>query len=67
MSNVTKNDKIEELKEEMRDLRQSLKQVSQQLAGYYELRNRRDDLIFEIDGIVSELKKLGVSDVENLV
>ncbi|MEC1663333.1 hypothetical protein [Bacillus halotolerans] len=61
MSNVTKNDKIEELKEEMRDLRQSLKQVSQQLAGYYELRNRRDDLIYEIDGIVSELKKLGVS------
>ncbi|WP_017696967.1 hypothetical protein [Bacillus subtilis] len=61
MSNVTKNDKIEELKEEMRDLRQSLKQVSEQLAGYYELRNRRDDLIYEIDGVVSELKKLGVS------
>ncbi|MEC1709850.1 hypothetical protein P9E09_20050 [Bacillus mojavensis] len=58
---ITKNDKIEELKEEMRDLRQSLKQVSEQLAGYYELRNRRDDLIYEIDGIVSELKKLGVS------
>ncbi|MCY8126054.1 hypothetical protein MOC32_14110 [Bacillus spizizenii] len=55
------NDKIEELKEEMRGLRQSLSQVSEQLAGYYELRNRRDDLIFEIDGIVSELKKLGVS------
>lgn len=58
---ITKNDKIEELKDEMRDLRQSLKQVSEQLAGYYELRNRRDDLIYEIDGIVSELKKLGVS------